>query len=312
MNPETSINSETSIRVALDELGEALENAIESEQSDSTVAAEESALSEVSYPSAGNLSTGDLNPPIPENSESLNIKEKTSRFSGAVWFDKVKEKKVILAGLGGIGSWTSVLLSRLDLQMLALYDDDTVDLANLSGQLFTKQQIGISKVTALASSINNFSDYHRILGHTEKFTSLCSPADIMICGFDNMEARKEFFYTWNTHLMEMPPEDRKHCLFIDGRLNAETLQVLCIRGDDGYNLRRYSQEWLFSDDEAEAAQCSYKQTSFMANMIASIIVNLFVNFCANDLEGENAPAIERDLPFLTTYEASMMLFNTEA
>lgn len=88
--------------------------------------------------------------------------------------------------------------------------------------------------------------------------------------------------------------------------------MLCIRGDDSYNLRRYSQEWLFSDDEAEAAQCSYKQTSFMANMIASIIVNLFVNFCANDLEGENAPAIERDLPFLTTYEASMMLFNTEA
>ena len=219
MTSETSFNSEITVRVSIDELREALENAIESEQLDSDVTAEESTPSEVSYPSAGDLLTGDLNPPIPENSETLNINERTSRFSGAVWFDKVKEKKVILAGLGGIGSWTSILLSRLDLQVMALYDDDIVDLANLSGQLFAKQQIGISKVTALASSINSFSDYHKILGHTEKFTSLCSPADIMICGFDNMEARKEFFCTWNTHLMEMPQEERKHCLFIDGRIN---------------------------------------------------------------------------------------------
>lgn len=93
---------------------------------------------------------------------------------------------------------------------------------------------------------------------------------------------------------------------------AEELQVLCIRGDDPYNMDRYSREWLFSDSQADSTQCSYKQTTFMANMIGSIIVNLFVNFCANDIEGENAPAIERDLPFLTTYDASMMMFTTEA
>lgn len=219
MTSETSFNSETSIRVTFDELRGALENAIESEQLDSDVTAEESTPSEVSYPLAGDMLTGDLNPPIPENSQTLNINEKTSRFSSAVWFDKVKEKTVILAGLGGIGSWTSVLLSRLDLQMIALYDDDIVDLANLSGQLFTKKQIGSSKVVALTSSVRDFSDYHGILGYIEKFTYLSSPADIMICGFDNMDARKEFFCAWNTHLMKMPQEDRKHCLFIDGRIN---------------------------------------------------------------------------------------------
>lgn len=77
-------------------------------------------------------------------------------------------------------------------------------------------------------------------------------------------------------------------------------------------MERYEKDWLFSDEEAETTLCSYKQTSFMANMIGSIITNLFVNFCANDIEGDSKPMIERDLPFLTEYNATMMMFNTEA
>ena len=40
---------------------------------------------------------------IPENSNSILVEETTSRFSGAVWYDKIKEKEVIIAGCGGIG-----------------------------------------------------------------------------------------------------------------------------------------------------------------------------------------------------------------
>lgn len=60
--------------------------------------------SEPTYPHAPEGSEqGELNEPIPENSRSLLIREETSRFSSAVWFDKVQEKRIILAGLGGIG-----------------------------------------------------------------------------------------------------------------------------------------------------------------------------------------------------------------
>ena len=77
-------------------------------------------------------------------------------------------------------------------------------------------------------------------------------------------------------------------------------------------MERYERDWLFSDDEADATLCSYKQTTFMANMIGSIMTNLFVNFCANDLEGDEKPMIDRSLPFLTSYDASLMMFTTEA
>ena len=41
-------------------------------------------------------------------------------------------------------------------------------------------------------------------------------------------------------------------------------------------------------------------------MIASYMVNLFVNFCANEV------GAYRDLPFLTTYNAETMYLKTEA
>lgn len=269
--------------------------------------------SEPAYPHAPEGSgQGEPNEPIPENSGSLLIREETSRFSGSVWFEKVQEKRITLAGLGGIGSWAALLLSRLRPDGIIMYDDDIVEEANMSGQLYSTHDIRKSKVNAMADKMHSYSNFYNILALTERFEVTSEATDIMICGFDNMGAREVFYMKWSSRVRALPEEERKHCLFIDGRLAAENLQVLCIRGDDTYNMDRYSREWLFSDSEADPTQCSYKQTSFMANMIGSIIVNLFVNFCANDIEGENAPAIERDLPFLTTYDASMMMFTTEA
>ena len=271
------------------------------------------APSEPAYPHAPEGSEQEEpNEPIPENSRSLLIREETSRFSSAVWFDKVQEKRITLAGLGGIGSYTAFLLSRLRPDEIIMYDDDIVEEANMSGQLYNINDLGKSKVIAMVGKMHSYSNFFSITALAERFEVTSEATDIMICGFDNMEARKVFYTKWSNRVRSLPEEERKHCLFIDGRLAAEELQVLCIRGDDTYNMGRYIREWLFSDSQADSTQCSYKQTTFMANMIGSIIVNLFVNFCANDIEGENAPAIERDLPFLTTYDASMMMFTTEA
>jgi hypothetical protein len=131
---------------------------------------------------------------------------------------------------------------------------------------------------------------------------------IFICGFDNMEARNTFFEKWYNIVKSVPEERRKKYLFIDGRLAVEEFQVLCIKGDDEYNINRYCEQFLFTDEEADAVTCSYKQTTYMASMIASIIANLFINFVTNECD----PIIERDLPFFTSYSADTMYFKTEA
>ena len=274
-----------------------------------------SSASETMYPSAsslGDLSRNPMTEPIPENSRTILVDHTTSRFSGAIWYNKVREKTVILAGLGGIGSYVLYLLTRLRVLRVVMYDNDTVSLVNLAGQLYSKDHIGWSKCSAMSQIAHSFSDYYSITAVESRYSVISESGPIMICGFDNMEARKVFYHNWREYVSHCPSGQRKHCLFIDGRLASEHLQVLCIKGDDTFNMERYERDWLFDDEEAEEEICSNKQTSFMANMIASVMINLFVNFCANEVDGEEAPALERDLPFLTEYDAAMMMFTTEA
>ena len=243
---------------------------------------------------------------IPVNSETLLVDEATSRFSSAVWYNKIQEKVIILAGIGGIGSWLTLLLARLKPASMFIYDDDIVEAVNMSGQLYGQSDLGRTKVSALAEMIRNYANYGSVFAISERFTNESEASDIMICGFDNMVARKLFFNKWLSHVQSKPEEERKKCLYLDGRLAAEEFQVLCIKGDDEYNINRYNNEFLFSDAEADETICSYKQTTFCANMIASYMVNLFVNFCANEV------GAYRDLPFLTTYNAETMYLKTEA
>lgn len=241
------------------------------------------------------------------NSGSLNVAENTSRFSGAIWFKEIKKKTIILAGLGGIGSYVCFLLARMQPTSLFIYDNDIVEAANMSGQLFSRADVDRYKVDAMADMVSNYAGYDSVFAIRDRFTPSCEAADIMICGFDNMEARNIFFTKWRANVLLRSLPDRKHCLFIDGRLSAEYFQVFCITGDDAEAQEKYLNTALFSDEEADETVCSYKQTTYMANMIGSVMVNLFTNFVANEVAG--API--REVPYLTTYDGNSMQFKIE-
>lgn len=244
---------------------------------------------------------------IPPNSGSLLVDEATSRFSGAIWYSAIQSKTITLAGVGGIGSYVGFLLARLKPAGLYLYDPDIVEQANMSGQLYGNHNLGQGKVYALHNMMQQYANYYNAVAYQERFTAESEATDIMICGFDNMEARKLFFDKWLEHVGNKPEGERSKCLFIDGRLAAEEFQVFAIQGNDLRAMREYRSKWLFSDAVADETICSYKQTTFMANMIASVMVNLFVNFVANECN----PIIDRDVPFMTQYSADTMYFKVE-
>lgn len=244
---------------------------------------------------------------IPPNSGSLLVDEATSRFSGAIWYSAIQSKTITLAGVGGIGSYVGFLLARLKPAGLYLYDPDIVEQANMSGQLYGSGDLGQAKVSSLHRMLQVYANYYNSVAYQERFTAESEATDIMICGFDNMEARKLFFDKWFEHVGNKPEGERSKCLFIDGRLAAEEFQVFAIQGNDTRAMRKYRSKWLFSDAVADETICSYKQTTFMANMIASVMVNLFVNFVANECN----PIIDRDVPFMTQYSADTMYFKVE-
>ena len=90
----------------------------------------------------------------------------------------------------------------------------------MSGQLYGKIDLGAYKGVALASMVKNYADYYNMVIHPERFTTESETTDIMICGFDNMEARKLFYNKWKSHVENKPEEERKNCLFIDGRIRC--------------------------------------------------------------------------------------------
>lgn len=244
---------------------------------------------------------------LPANSPTLLMNDTTARFSGAEWYNEIQRANIILAGLGGIGSWTALQLARMVPSRMVLYDDDIVEAVNMAGQLYGYNDVGKNKVNAVSELITSYTSMQSVYAVPEKFTSECEAGDIMICGFDNMEARNTFFNSWETHVMCKPEEERRKCLFIDGRLSMDELQVLCMSGEDSYNIMRYRNEFLFSSREAEHTVCSMKQTTYLASMIGSFIVNLFTNWVANLLD----PVIPYDVPFFTNYNAQNMLLNFE-
>lgn len=269
-------------------------------------------VSEGEEPQEKSVTITDNNTPddakIPLNSPTLLIDESTTRFSGAEWFNEIQKARIIVAGIGGIGSNVAFQLARMIPANLTLYDDDNVEMVNMAGQLFSNNNIGESKVDAIANMIYSYTSMKQVLAIKDKFTLDKEPGDIMICGFDNMRARKTFFNSWCNHISNKSIEERSKCLYLDGRLSMDTLQILCIKGDDQYNIDRYEREFLFADYEADATVCSRKQTTYLACMIGSLMVNLFTNFIANSLH----PVIPYDLPFFTEYDAQNMLFKTES
>lgn len=255
------------------------------------------------------IATADVPAPeplIPPNSPTLLLNDSTSRFSGTEWYNEIQRSRIILAGCGGIGSWTILQLARMNPAALFMYDDDIVEVANMSGQLYCQEDVGKAKVDAMADMIHSYTTMRNVYAIKDKFTANSEAGDIMICGFDNMEARKTFFHAWRKHLRDVPEEERCKCVYIDGRLSIDTLQVFCISGDNDWAISEYADKYLFSDAEADATQCSLKQTTYLACMIGSMIVNLFTNFIADTLN----PVIPYDLPFFTEYDAQNMIFKT--
>lgn len=241
---------------------------------------------------------------IAPNISSSVIEETTARFSSAEWFEKMQQQSIVLAGLGGIGSWTALLLGRCHPRDILLFDDDIIETVNMAGQLYGLNDIGRRKNTTSVELLRNYCNYNTVQQYGRYDENDHPTANIMICGFDNMSARNYFYSQWKQHVLRsFTPEN---CLFIDGRLNAEEWQVFAIRGTDEYRMKQYEREWLFDDEDVEETLCSYKQTSFCASMIASYMVNIFVNFVANLCD----PVIERDIPFLTEYSAPQIYLKT--
>jgi molybdopterin/thiamine biosynthesis adenylyltransferase len=226
-----------------------------------------------------------------EDINQIDLNPKHARFSELMWYGPTHD--IIVGGVGGIGSWLTMLLGRAGYN-LYLYDDDVIDETNMAGQLYKFTDIGREKATAVKEAVYDYSENAKveICGRYEMDSEYCP---IMFSCFDNMEARRFMFENWAA-------ADGKS-VFIDGRMLAESFQIYAVTPG---NEDRY-RETLFDDSDVEEQPCSAKATSHTGATIAGMMMSILTNHLSNvklDMD-------IREVPFKTTFEIPLLTFNLE-
>ena len=94
---------------------------------------------------------------------------------------KFEAAKVVICGLGGLGSNIAIALARAGVGRLHLIDFDRIEITNLNRQQYFPEQIGMFKADAMKENLSHIAPYCEITSQVVKIT--CENADELIRGF---------------------------------------------------------------------------------------------------------------------------------
>jgi adenylyltransferase/sulfurtransferase len=107
--------------------------------------------------------------------------------------EKLKQAKVALFGLGGLGGTASIYLTVAGVGRLSLFDPEKVEVSNLNRQiLYGSSEIGKRKVQQAKkklSTLNPFVQIDVFEGKLENLVEAWQDADLLIDCLDNLESR---------------------------------------------------------------------------------------------------------------------------
>jgi len=84
--------------------------------------------------------------------------------------ENLKNKRVGIAGAGGLGSNCAVALARSGVGTLVICDFDMVESVNLNRQAYFSSQVGMLKTEALKENIRNIDPEINVITHEERLT----------------------------------------------------------------------------------------------------------------------------------------------
>ena len=123
--------------------------------------------------------------------------------------ERLKGKRVGIAGAGGLGSNCAVALARVGLGNLVIADFDVVSEGNLNRQYFFYEQIGEKKVIALKESIRRINPIVVVEAHDVKLSDSNIPevfkdCDVIVEAFDLAEMKQMILETVLDKMPETP------------------------------------------------------------------------------------------------------------
>jgi molybdopterin/thiamine biosynthesis adenylyltransferase len=109
---------------------------------------------------------------------------------------KLRETRVMIAGIGGLGAFSSLLLAEMGIGYLRIVDRDLVERTNLHrSPLYTEEDLDLAKVEAASLRLQRINpslviDTHASHINEGNIEDLLEGIDIVIDGLDNFETRR--------------------------------------------------------------------------------------------------------------------------
>ncbi len=99
------------------------------------------------------------------------IFQRAELLLGRLAMERISKQRVIIFGVGGVGSWCAEALIRTGIQNLTIVDFDRVDITNVNRQLMaTSQTVGQVKVEALKERLLTINPEAAITALEKTFT----------------------------------------------------------------------------------------------------------------------------------------------
>ncbi|MFX1533799.1 MAG: ThiF family adenylyltransferase [Promethearchaeota archaeon] len=109
--------------------------------------------------------------------------------------ERLKSSRVLIAGVGGLGCWSALLLTEMGIGTLRLVDRDVVEVSNLHRQpIYTEKDVDYSKAEVAANHLSlrntrvKFEPIAENIGE-ENAKKLLDGVDVLIDGLDSLSAR---------------------------------------------------------------------------------------------------------------------------
>jgi len=182
----------------------------------------------------------------------------------------VTGERVSVVGCGAVGSHTALLLGKLGVSSIHLWDDDVVQRVNVGNQIFGRNDVQKHKAKALCELIVQHTR-RAPHAHIQKVESHEHLGSFVFLAVDTMEARRAI---WDTCLYMNPHVS----MVFDTRMTDDMGIVYSIIPSSGEHIARWEEAW-YPDEEAEEAVCSTKvSVGPTAMIIAGYAVWQFMRF----------------------------------
>jgi sulfur carrier protein ThiS adenylyltransferase len=187
-------------------------------------------------------------------------------------YNKIRKKKIFIAGAGGLGSNVAMLLVRAGLEHLTIVDFDVIASHNLNRQFFFLSQIGMNKVDALKMNLLNINPEVEIKTYTTKLSQDTfhlindDEYDIILECFDDPQAKAQFV----AYVLKNSP--KVPIIAVSGLAGATSLESIKLSKGTGLL-------WLVGDgvsDVSEGMGTMSTRVMFAATIQAHQAISLLV------------------------------------